>query len=226
MPCTPFCSTATCGRSRRTRSERVTSSLRQGFALAAVVTLLGSSAASAGRAASRTAPPTGDRAGLALLERVHHAYADVPAVAVTGQAGTLSFRFIVVLRSGIVVAEQFEGREPSKITMLVARRGGPTFAREPGSSCWQALRSSDPQAFENIGLQFPDQPRMRVRAPRTTSTGWLLPVVVDGDPGTFTIDRGSVRVRLISVGPPGHLALEHVSVLHDVPRLTSVAPHC
>ena len=42
----------------------------------------------------------------------------------------------------------------------------------------------------------------------------------------FTIDRGSVRVRLISVGPPGHLALEHVSVLHDVPRLTSVAPHC
>ena len=183
-------------------------------------------AASAGRAASRAAPPIGDRAGLALLERVHHAYADVPAVAVTGQAGTLSFRFIVVLRSGIVVAEQFEGREPSKVTMLVARRGGPTFAREPGSSCWQALRSSDPQAFENIGLQFPDQPRMRVRAPRTTSTGWLLPVVVDGDPGTFTIDRGSVRVRLISVGPPGHLALEHVSVLHDVPRLTSVAPHC
>ncbi len=225
MPCTPFGSTATCGRSRRTLSERVASSVRQGFVVAAVVTLLGSNV-SAGHATPRVTPPTGDRAGLALLERVHHAYADVPAVALTGQAGTLSFRFIVVLRSGIVVAEQFEGREPSKVTMLVARRGGPTFAREPGTSCWRALRSSDPQAFENIGLQFPDQPRMRVRAPRTTSTGWLLPVVVDGDPGTFTIDRGSVRVRLISVGPPGHLALERVSVLHDVPRLTSVVPHC
>ena len=125
-----------------------------------------------------------------------------------------------------VVAEQFVGRAPSRVTMLVAKRGGPTFAREPGTSCWRALRSSDPQAFGNIGLPFPDQPAMRVRAPRTTSSTWLLPVVVDGDPGTFTIDRSSARVRLISVGRPGQLALEHVSVLQDVPRLSSVEPHC
>src|SRR5207249_5728946 len=156
--------------------------------------------------------------GLALLLRVHHAYAGAPAVAVSGRVGTLSFRFTLVLSSGIAIAEQFVGREPSRTTTLVARRGGPTFAREPGSSCWRTLRSSDPQAFANIGLQFPDQPAMRVRAPRTTSSSWLLPVVVDGDPGTFTIDRSSARVRLISVGPPGRLALEHVSVLQDVPR--------
>jgi hypothetical protein len=200
--------------------------LRQGFAVLAAVALLGPTEASAKNTTLDAAPPTGDRGGLALLGRVHHAYADVPAVAVSGRAGTLSFRFSVVLHSGIVIAEQFVGRESSRVTSLVARRGGPTFAREPGASCWRALRSSDPQAFENIGLHFPDQNAMKVLAPQTTSTGWLLPVVIDGGPGAFTIDRGSIRVRSISVGAGGQRILEHVTVLQAVPRLSRVEPRC
>jgi hypothetical protein len=110
--------------------------------------------------------------------------------------------------------------------MLVATRGGPTFAREPGTSCWRALRSSDPQAFENIGLHFPDQPAMKVRAPQVTATGWLLPIVLNGDPGTFSIDRTSLRLRSITVGALGHRILEHVTVLQSVPPLSSIEPRC
>ena len=179
-----------------------------------------------GRAAGRSTPPTGDHEGLALLVRVHQAYADVPAVGVSGRTGTLSFRFTLVLSSGVVVAEQFVGREPSRVTMLVARRGGPTLAREPGSSCWQTLRSSDPQAFENVGLYFPDQPAMKVRVPQPTSTGWLLPVVVQGDPGTFSIDRSSTQVRSITIGVGSHRVLEHVTDLQSVPHLSTVEPRC
>src|SRR5439155_12701897 len=72
------------------------------------------------------APPTGDARGLALLARVHRAYVNVPAVAVSGRAGSLSFRFTLVLSSGIGIAEQFVGNGPSGTTTLVARRGAPT----------------------------------------------------------------------------------------------------
>jgi hypothetical protein len=200
--------------------------MRRAFVGAAALALLGSNAASAGRPARGSTAPTGDHDGLALLLRVHHAYAGAPAVAVSGRVGTLSFRFTLVLSSGIAIAEQFVGREPSRTTTLVARRGGPTFAREPGSSCWRTLRSSDPQAFENLGLHFPDQPAMTVRAPQPTSAGWLLPVVVDGDPGTFSIDRSSAQVRSITVGAGGHRIVEHVTVLQSVPHLSTAEPRC
>lgn len=191
-----------------------------------VLALLISGGASAQRDALRSTPPTGDQKGLALLARVHRAYADVPAVEVSGRTGALSFRFTLVLGTGVVVGEQFVGREPSRLTMLVARRGGPTFAREPGSSCWRVLRRSDPQAFENIGLYFPDQPAMTVRTPQRTSTGWLLPVVVEGDPGTFSIDRSSIRVQSITVGAGRHRILEHVTPLQSAPHLADVQPRC
>ena len=199
--------------------------LRHAFVATALAAFLGSHAAWAARAAGRR-PPSGDPRGLALLERVHRAYAGVAAVAVSGSTGALSFRFTLDLSSGIVAGEQFVGREPSKVTVLVARRGGPTFAREPGTSCWRALRRSDPQAFENIGLHFPDQPAMSVRAPRATATGWLLPVVIAGGPGTLAIDRNPARVRSITVGTGGTAIVEHVTILKSVPRLSGAEPRC
>src|SRR5436190_2357665 len=119
--------------------------VRQAFIGSAIAALLASCSASETRAASGPASATGDPAGLALLARVHRAYSHVPGVGVSGQAGALSFRFTLVLDSGIVVAEQFVGRQPSSVTMLVARRGGPTYAREPGTSCWRPQRSSGSQ---------------------------------------------------------------------------------
>jgi hypothetical protein len=194
-------------------------------AVATIVVLLSCDVASARHGAVWVRPPTGDRDGLALLARIHHAYAGVPAVTVSGRTGTLLFRWTLVLRSGVGIAEEFVGQEPSKTTLLVASRGGSTFAREPGSPCWRALRSSDPQALDNLGLPFPDQPAMKVRAPQATSTGALLPVVVDGTPGTFSVDH-SFRLRLITVNASGHRILEHVTILRSVPELARPEPRC
>jgi hypothetical protein len=172
------------------------------------------------------APPTGDARGLALLARVHRAYVSVPAVAVSGRAGSLSFRFTLVLSSGISIAEQFVGSGPSGTTTLVARRGSPTFAREPGSRCWRRLAASDPQSFENIGLAFPDQPRMHAGAPRRTPSGWLLPVVVEDDPGTFAIEGKTMLVRSLTISTHGSRILEHVVALRSVPTLLIPEPRC
>jgi hypothetical protein len=180
----------------------------------------------AASAARRLAPPTGDAGGLALLARVHRAYVGVPAVEVSGRVGSLSFRITLVLGSAIGIAEQFVGREPSGTTMLVAMRG-PTFAREPGSSCWRRLPASAPQSFGNIGLHFPDQPGMTVKAPRRTSAGWLLPVVIDGGPATFAIDGKSMLIRSITItAQQGSRIVEQVGALRSVPRLLVPEPRC
>jgi hypothetical protein len=168
---------------------------------------------------------TGDRAGLALLDRVHRAYARVPAVIVSGRTGQLQFRFTLVLDAGITVGEEFFAESPSGVTQLVFRRGGPTYAHSPGASCWRPLASSDPQAFQNVGLPFPDHRGMRVGAPRDVSRGWLLPVTAGGDPGTFAVDKAG-RVRSITVVTGGRRIFERVSALQSAPALVSPDPRC
>jgi hypothetical protein len=170
------------------------------------------------------AAPTGDRAGLALLGRIHRAYADVPAVAVSGRAGTLSFRVTIVLRSGVGIAEEVVSREPG-LTTMVARGSGPTYARAAGSSCWRPLARTDPEAVDDLGLPFPDQPAMRVQAPRTTPTGTVLPVASKVTAATFSVDR-SFRVPLITVGAGGSSLVEHVAVLSSAPGIPQPEPRC
>jgi hypothetical protein len=181
--------------------------------------------ATAGLVGSAATAATGDRAGLALLDRVHRAYARVPAVTVSGQTGPLSFRWTLVLDSGVTVGEQFVAVGPGGVAQLVVRRGGPTYARDPGSSCWRALKRSDQRSFENVGLPFPDQAQMKVGTPRTVAGGWQLPVVADGDPGTFSVDRGS-RVKSITVVASGRRIFERVTPLQSAPALASPDPHC
>jgi hypothetical protein len=168
---------------------------------------------------------TGDGGGLALLDRVHRAYAHVPAVIVSGRTGQLQFRFTLVLDSGVTVGEQFFAESPSGVTQLVYRRGGPTYAHDPGTSCWRPLARSDPQAFQNVGLPFPDQGGMRVGAPRAVSSGWLLPVTAGGDPGTFAVDR-SGRVQSITVVASGRRIFDRVTALRSAPALVSPQPRC
>jgi hypothetical protein len=185
--------------------------------------------AAAGGAAALLAPAamgaTGDRAGLALLDRVHHAYAHVPGVSVSGRTGQLEFRWKIALESGINVGEYFFAESPGGVTELVARRGGPTYAHNPGTSCWQELSKSDRQALDNVGLPFPDQAGMKVGAPRTVSGGWLLPVMAAGDPGTFSLDR-SAHVRSITVSASGRNIFERVTTLPSRPALPQPDPRC
>jgi hypothetical protein len=186
--------------------------------------IVAASAAAALLTAGATAA-TGDRDGLALLDRVHRAYAHVPAVLVSGRTGQLQFRFTLVLDSGVTVGEEFFAESPSGVTQLVYSRGGPTYAHNPGTSCWRALSRSDPQAFQNVGLPFPDQGGMRVGTPRAVSDGWLLPLTAGGDPGTFAVDKAG-RVGSITVVTGGRRIFEHVAALRSAPTLASPDPHC
>lgn len=178
-------------------------------------------------AASATAaqPPTGDARGLALLARVHHAYVGVPGVAISGRTASFTYRFALVLRAGIGVAEQFVSTGPAGTTKLVALRGSPTFVRAPGSSCWRRLAPSARQSFQNIGLPFPDQPRMRVGAPRRTATGWLLPVVLEDGALAFAIDGTTLLIRSLDPAQ-GAGAVEHAESLRSAPRLLVPEPRC
>src|SRR5262249_58002571 len=102
-------------------------------------------------------------------DRVHQAYVDVPGVSVSGQTGQLQFRLKVALESGINVGEYFFAESPAGVTELVARRGGPTYAHNPGTSCWQALRKTDRPAVGNLGVPVTDQTGMKCAAPRPGS---------------------------------------------------------
>lgn len=117
----------------------------------------------------------------ALFAKVHRAYLHVPAVELTVVPGksTLRFprRFVLVLRSGVVVAEEFtrSGRDE---TSLVARRRQPTYSRPAGAKCWRRLPSSNPQTLTDIGIPFPYTRSSlgvgdKALPPEKTASGWI-----------------------------------------------------
>jgi len=69
-------------------------------------------------AAAGAAPPTGDPKGLALLERVRHAYLTVPAVGISTRLGPTSFDFKLVLLVSMVAAFA-----PRELTRHAVQRG-------------------------------------------------------------------------------------------------------
>ena len=112
----------------------------------------------------------------ALLAKVHRAYLHVPAVelSVIPRKSTFGFprRFVLILRSGVVVAEEFTrpGRDG---TTLVARRHHPTYARKSGAKCWRRLAAADPRTLADVGVPFPyTRVTIKVLPPRRTAFGW------------------------------------------------------
>jgi hypothetical protein len=114
------------------------------------------------------------------LARVKNAYRRVPGVELTASTSVESQgrRFLLALHDGTVSAEEFIG--PGRHGVLfVARAGGPTFIRAPGTNCWRALphstkqwilkyletpagslgrlQESDPRTLLNVGYWFPDE---------------------------------------------------------------------
>jgi hypothetical protein len=193
---------------------------------AAVTGLLALCVAVAPSAGGRSARPTGDPAGLALLARVHRAYVAVPGVVISLRTGSLVARFTVVLRSGNQTAEQVTLIAPNATTTFVARSNASTFIRNPGSLCWRRLPSSSPRAITGLGLPFPDQPHMQVKAPRRTATGWLLPVAGDGGPATFVIDAKSMLIKSLTLTTQGTHIVEQVRSLGSRPTLAMPEPRC
>ncbi|HLY85150.1 MAG TPA: hypothetical protein VKO84_01370 [Gaiellaceae bacterium] len=190
------------------------------------------SSASAANTQKGVPAPRGNTQGLALLRQVHAAYLHVPAAQTRARIGAESEHFTLVLQAGITTAEQFVAIGPSGSIVLVARRGGPTYAREAGTTCWRRLAQSNPQTLEDVGLRFPDDYRMFVKAPRRAGAAWLLPVAGSGrypdEKGTFTfhINANTMLVQSEVSHISGHTLTNHVKALNRAPRLTTPTPTC
>lgn len=236
---------------------RVRTSVRTALAAAAALAVL-----AAGSAPAAAASPSQGAAitTQALFAKVHRAYLQVSAVELTviTRRSTIRIprRFVLVLRSGVVIAEEFtrSGREG---TTLVARRHQPTYARTAGAKCWRRLPSSDPQTLFDVGMPFPYS-RLHTKAlqPRRTASGWkvlqdnraeywFLAVrqrpPAEHKPGggyrswfiTYTIDPKSHRFTSILVEQPSERpekdwikATLRVTALTAAPRLPKPAPAC
>jgi hypothetical protein len=104
------------------------------------------------------ATPIGDRLGIAFFVTMHRAYLHAPGVEMTvvsrGSKRAIFGRFLLQLRAGRVVAEEFAGAggNPNR---LVAKHGGPTYAWQAGDECWRRVPSSDPRTLTAVGLAFP-----------------------------------------------------------------------
>jgi hypothetical protein len=172
------------------------------------------------------APPQGNAKGIALLKRVHAAYRHVAAVLITGHSGDISSRFTLLLKKGVATAEEYHGTTPGGVTILVGRGSGPTYAREPGTSCWRRLSSSDPQSLTDIGKRFPDAGKMTVKAPRRSGSSWLLPVVEDGHHGTMRISAKTFLLQSFAAQTSNGTVTEHDRALSKRPTLPTPSPRC
>jgi len=178
-------------------------------------------------AAAATAAPSSP-AGVALLGQVERTYAHVPGVIVTAStsSGPLG-RFTEVLSGGTTVAEEFVSSGGTATTTVVARSGGPTYARAPGTKCWRALLATDPRQLTDIGQRFVnfDTRRQQIGAPRATAFGWTVAVSSGRVSATFAITRAHL-VQSIAARNGASTAHAAVANLTRAPRIASPTPRC
>lgn len=194
---------------------------RSGLSFIAVIAVLGgvlTVGVRSGVAGKPTAPPIGDRHGIALLARIHAAYRRVPALelVVTRREGTPGRfgHFLIRLHHGTTTAEEFIRPRPAPTTLL-ARLDGPTYARDASRRCWRRLPSSDPRTLNNAGIAFPYERKEKVAPPRRVGHSWILKIEDPNDYWflatqtryrptpkriiTYTIDAKSDRIRAIQI---------------------------
>jgi hypothetical protein len=164
---------------------------------------------------------------VALMRRVTQSYRRVPAVLASTKVGGVSAQYTIVLRDGLVVAEEFVGGTGGDVTKLVAPPGSPTYALEPGTSCWRKLARTNPYSFSNIGKQFPHIPKsVDMFPPQRTSTGWLMRVRTGATAATYDIDRATLQISSIKALARGRSTTESLRSLSSAPVLISPAPRC
>ena len=165
--------------------RRLLAALAAGVTLAALTGVPLSAAAAQSHAATAPGRRSGSHSALALtatalFAEVHRAYLHAPAVelSVIPRESTLGFprRFVLILRSGRVVAEEFT-RSGRGGTTLVARSFRHTYARTAGATCWRRLPSSSPQTLADVGVPFPYTRTAlgigdKALPPKRTAFGW------------------------------------------------------
>ena len=178
-------------------------------------------------ASAASAALRGNSEGLALLRRVSKAYLHVPSVLVTVPIEGAPARFTLVLAGGVIVAEEFSGGVGTTATKLVEPVHSPTYALEPGTSCWRRLSPTDPQALSDVGLRFPElQGVTRVDRPVRAQGQWLLALVGKQVSAIYYIDEKTLHVTSIKAAYHGRTGLEHVRALASAPQLYSPYPAC
>jgi hypothetical protein len=75
-------------------------------------------------------------------------------------------------------------------------------------------------------MRFPDEPGLRVHAPRSAGTTWRLDVDASGQPATFVIDKTSLRVQSVAFSSNGGTFVEAVRTLKSAPKIAAAAPLC
>jgi hypothetical protein len=148
-----------------------------GAAAALAIMAAGSASPALALPAGKITGP-GGKAVKTLFARVNRAYRQVPAVELTviPRDSTIRTprRFVLILRSGQVAAEEFTraGRDG---TTLVATSSGRTYSRPAGARCWRRLSATNPERLTDVGTLFPD-PRIGIKVlpPQTMSTGLIV----------------------------------------------------
>ena len=199
------------------RQER--SLLRCGVAVAALLTL----APAAGAVRVAAVPPlSGDAAGLRLVRQVNRSYATVPAVRLEGAGGGLSARFTLVMRNGVVVAEQALVDEGlPELTLLVRREHQETVAHDPDRDCWTFIPKSDPQALTDVGKSLLSGPG-RVSRPRVGATTVTVTITMQGQTLRAVIDKRTMHLRRFEA--TGYVA--RFTNLTKAPALPTTQPRC
>jgi hypothetical protein len=192
-------------------------------AAAALVSLLAVPTAAAVRASTSGPPVTGDPAGVRLARDVNRAYANVPGVRVDVTAdGELFARFTLVMRKGVVVAEQalvYEGS--GRPTLLVQRENEGTWARDSGRACWRYVPKGDPQALTDVGTSMFPSPG-RVSKPRATGGTITVTQTAKGQTARLVIDRKTLRLRRMDAAG----AVVRFTNLAKRPKLPVPKPRC
>lgn len=165
------------------------------------------------------ARPIGDGLGIAFFATMHRAYLHAPGVKMTvvsrGSTQAIFGHFLLQLRAGTVVGEEFvgSGGDPNRV---VARRGGPTFAWQPGGSCWRRVPRTDPRTLTDVGLPYP-YPRAGAKAMAPRRQGSNVQLTIENPDRvwflatqnaygrstkrivTYTIDARSNHIRSIAI---------------------------
>ena len=198
-----------------------------------------------GAIAGPKSPQRGNSAAV-LLARVQRAYRHTPGIELVAAARSTSAsaqarRFLLQLRDGTVTAEEFIG-PGSHGVRLVARRGGSTFLRAAGRSCWRRLHSSDPRTLLNVGSPFPEHGKVLIRGNKsgvrqlvieTHSAFWFLAgtvvpskiarksfLTITPNPATYIIR--SIQVRAPEPAVRAKLTVKPLTARPSIPRPTPI----
>lgn len=191
--------------------------------------VLPSNALASGAGPSRDASAARNPAGAALLARVVGAYEHVPAAVLVERSGSTTLTFTQILKHNTVVSELLVARAAGATTVLVVRHGPPTYAKEPGTSCWRVLPKSSGQNLTDVGRPFLTHlftlAGLAIDAPRRTSTGWVLTVSQAGATLHLAITRSLLLRRMIGTQSGQRVDMD-IENRATVPGLPTTTPRC